>query len=592
MKNPSLTEIPSLLAAALALTTAACNNSVPGIAEPDAGVFVPCPDNAVLLAEGCVLKSDLVELPAAFNFIGFRPERVKRATLFEDVAEFRLLNADGDVVFTAAPTGPVKDSTGKDTWIADFTEFRDPGDYQLDFDGVAEDAAPFLTIHIGDKVFDKTLGTVVTSFTGMRCGTAVHQEHNGETFSHPTCHAEDGDLKYATTAGGTHDGTKGWHDAGDYGKYSVNGAFAAGMMLQAWERTGEASLGDDAGLGYQIPETGGKLPDFLDEVKWQLDWMMNMQLADGSAYHKIATLDFPSMIMAEDDLATRYFSSVSTVGTADIVAGLAQCARVYQPFDATYAAKCKTAAEKGWTFLTDHPQPIVSDQSAFGIQNYDSTDGDERLWAAAEVWSSTGAADALTYFETNAATAWSPVLDWDWGYVSTMGVLTYLHSTRTGRDPAIVAELESKVLSAADSMVANAEANPYGIGYDGNPYWGINGIIVRMTMVLNAAYTQTSDAKYLDTAILQLDHVLGRNLYARSFVTGIGHAPPRHPHHRPSSADGITPPWPGLLVGGPGEGPVRGWEGWLDSEASAETNEVAINWNASLVFALSLPYGG
>ncbi len=592
MKTSRTVSLTSLLAATLGLHLAGCNNGVPGPKDDTPGTFVPCTDAQVLQNGVCVDKSSLIEMPAAYNFVGFRPNRAKKASIFQEVSEFRLLDSKGKVAYTGTATGPVKDTTGRDVWVADFTEFQTAGDYLLDFDGVPEDAAPLLVVHIGDKVFKEALGTIVTSFTGMRCGTAVSLKYGDVTFSHEACHEGDGDLKYAETEGGHQDATRGWHDAGDYGKYAVNGAFTEGMMLQAWERAGEKELGDDAGLGYQIPEKGGKMPDFLDEAKWQSDWLLGMQRADGAVYHKVDGIDFPSFIMPEKDTQTRYFAPISTEGTADTVAALAQMARVVKPFDSAYSTTCQEAALKGWQFLTDHPDHIATSRADFFVQlQYaQSDDKDDRLWAAAEIWETTGDADALSYFETNAPTGWGSSVNWDWGNVSTMGVLTYLHSARDGRDAAVVDLLTGKLLNTADSIVSNATTNPYGIGFAGNPYWGINGVIVRMTMVLNAAYTLTKDAKYLDAAIAQLDHVLGRNYYARSFVTGIGHAPPLHPHHRPSGADGIAPPWPGLLVGGPGNGPTKGWEGWLDDQNSAETNEVAINWNAPLVFAMSMPF--
>src|SRR6185503_5326478 len=75
----------------------------------------------------------------------------------------------------------------------------------------------------------------------------------------------------------------GWHDAGDYGKYVTNGAFTVGMMLQAFERF-QPTL---SALELPIPEKGGALPDFLDEVKWELDWLLTTQGEDGSVSFKV-----------------------------------------------------------------------------------------------------------------------------------------------------------------------------------------------------------------------------------------------------------------------------------------------------------------
>ena len=100
------------------------------------------------------------------------------------------------------------------------------------------------------------------------------------------------------------------------------------------------------------------------------------------------------------------------------------------------------------------------------------------------------------------------------------------------------------------------------------------------------AYRLTGDRRYLDVVVDQLAYLYGRNPYGRSFVTGEGYDPPKFPHHRPSAADGIETPWPGHLVGGGHPTELD----WQDVTASAPTNEVAINWDASLAYALAAFY--
>ncbi len=86
-----------------------------------------------------------------------------------------------------------------------------------------------------------------------------------------------------------------------------------------------------------------------------------------------------------------------------------------------------------------------------------------------------------------------------------------------------------------------------------------------------------------DAVVHQISHIYGRNYYNRSWVTGEGLNSPMNPHHRPSGSDGITNPWPGLLVGGGHPGATD----WLDQEVSFSTNENAINWTGAMVYALA-----
>jgi endoglucanase len=55
------------------------------------------------------------------------------------------------------------------------------------------------------------------------------------------------------------------------------------------------------------------------------------------------------------------------------------------------------------------------------------------------------------------------------------------------------------------------------------------------------------------------------------------------PHDRRSGGDQNAAPWPGYLVGGPWPTAID----WHDVQDDYETNEVAINWNGALIFALA-----
>lgn len=104
--------------------------------------------------------------------------------------------------------------------------------------------------------------------------------------------------------------------------------------------------------------------------------------------------------------------------------------------------------------------------------------------------------------------------------------------------------------------------------------------------------------RYRGYALQNIDYLLGRNATGYCYVTGFGQKSPMHPHHRISSSDGIEKPFPGMLVGGPNpmqQDKVAGNlvypssfpdESYLDEEPSYASNEIAINWNASLVALL------
>jgi endoglucanase len=88
---------------------------------------------------------------------------------------------------------------------------------------------------------------------------------------------------------------------------------------------------------------------------------------------------------------------------------------------------------------------------------------------------------------------------------------------------------------------------------------------------------------YRATALDAVNHLLGRNCYGRSYVTGIGFDPPLHPHDRRDNGEYLNHPWPGYLIGGPHPRATD----WHDEQGDFRTNEIAINWNAALVYALA-----
>jgi endoglucanase len=126
--------------------------------------------------------------------------------------------------------------------------------------------------------------------------------------------------------------------------------------------------------------------------------------------------------------------------------------------------------------------------------------------------------------------------------------------------------------------------------------WGSNSGVLNRALMLIQGYRLQPQPDTLAAAQALFDHVLGRNPLGQSMVTGFGAKPPLHPHHRPSEADGVDAPVPGFLVGGPNAGqqdlkdcPVPYASklpalSYLDHFCSYASNEVAINWNAPLVY--------
>ena len=513
------------------------------------------------------------------NSLGYLPHHPKRATVAAATTEFTVVRtADGKPILSGEVAEAKQSADTKETiTFADFSAVTEPGAYVLRVPGVGK-SPPF---RIASDLYHAPFRTVTRGMYLWRCGSAVSGEHDGHTFAHALCHADDAFLDFVTGRHERKPSTGGWHDAGDYNKYVVNAAVTVGCMFRAWEDFG-ASIRK---IKLDLPEAGGKLPEFLAEIKWELDWVLTMQAPDGSVHHKLSTEKFGGMILPERENATRYLTPWSTAATADFVAMTAAASRHFRPYDAAYADRCLGAARRSYEFLEDHPADIRADLKGFGTGTYQTRDPDDRLYAAAELWEATGDAEVLRDLESRIKSIEGKFeANFDWSNIGNLGLITYLHSKRDGRDESLVKRVRDGLLATADGIVRTASAHPYRRPLGDRYYWGCNGGVARQTLILYAAHRVEPKPAYLHAALDAVNHVFGRNVHARSYVTGTGHNPPMNPHDRRSAGDDVKPPWPGYLVGGPHPRAAD----WKDEEGDYRTNEIAINWNGALIYALAI----
>jgi endoglucanase len=516
------------------------------------------------------------------NSLGYLPAAQKKATIIAKCSNFTVKDAlKNKTVYSGKVTGPfTQKDVSQTAWIADFSKLNKPGKYYLEVPGVGRS----IDFEIGDKVYDFAFYTAMRAFYLWRCGTEVNAIYNGSRFYHAACHTEDACQDYITDLNSpdqTRDATGGWHDAGDYNKYVVNAGVTVGVMFLAWEQFGDKLRN----INLDIPDTAPGYPDYLKELKWEIDWLLKMQYPDGSGRvsHKVSTLRFGGFIMPEEETETRYLTGYSTAATADFVAMAAMAARNFEPYDEKYAQKCLDAAKKSYKFLMEHRENKMADQSAFRTGSYPTTDQDDRLWASAEMWETTGDPNYLRAFEWGSS-AFEDKIDfyWDWGSVKNLAMFTYLLSKREGKRDGLVEDITRDLLRTADSLVINCNRDIYGRCLDGAYKWGSNGTVARECLTLQIANKVSPNPEYVETALDSISHLFGRNYYCRSYVTGLGYKPPMNPHDRRSGGDNVRDPWPGYVVGG-----GHSATDWQDIEPDARTNEIAINWQAALVYALA-----
>ena len=423
----------------------------------------------------------------------------------------------------------------------------------------------------------------------QRCGCALEEKHAGP-YVHAACHTamavdwEDRTVRRHVPGG--------WHDAGDYGKYVAPGAVTVAHLLYSCLLF-PAGCSDDL----NIPETGSGVPDILSEARYELEWMLLMQRDDGAFHHKLTKARFAPFIMPEEDRETEYLMPVSHCATADACACLALAARVFRPYAEGFANRMLLAARRAWDWLRRHPDfvPYTNPEGVRTGWYGDRSDRDERFWAACELFAATGetafreAAEALYPGQHLSAFGWADV--------GGLGALCCLFAIGERGGDLLYGTLREDFIAQSEQVLALTRESGYGTALPADRYiWGSILPILSgaMAMAVTARLTGREDMR--DGALLQWHYALGLNALDTCFVTGFGERPVMHPHHRPSGADGIDAPVPGLISGGPnkcfpypqtkeklGED-VPPAKYFLDETPSADTNEIAIYWNSPAIF--------
>ncbi len=532
------------------------------------------------------------------NQVGYLPDSKKIAVFRgEEVGEkFSVVDADTDkTVYTGNITGKTINNEGDETdWYGDFSSVVTPGNYYIVADGIKGEhilnkSYPFA---INDNAYQKLLDESVRMLYLQRCGCEVVDDNAG----HDACHTTEATI-YGTKD--KIDVSGGWHDAGDYGRYIVPAAKTIADLLLAYEKA-PSLYGDATG----IPESGNKIPDILDEARYELEWMLKMQdKTTGGVYHKVSCAEFPAYVMPDKEVAELIVTPVSTTSTADFCASMAMAYEWYLDIDKEFADKCLDAAKSAWDFLEKNPDFIFENPKGIVTGEYgDKSDRDERYWAAAQMYRATGDKKYADEFEKMASKYIQTGMDWS--TVGDYGSIAYLtmdasklysqkNALMTKQD--LYDNIKAVVLEEADDMVATAKESAYGTAIS-QYNWGSNMTIANSGALLYFADELDNTKNYADIANEQFHYLMGKNACGTSFVTGFGTVAPEHPHHRPSMNTKL--PVAGMLVGGVNSNledsaakalleDAAPSKCFIDNAESYSTNEITIYWNSPFVYLMS-----
>nr|BAH56283.1 Cel9C [[Eubacterium] cellulosolvens] len=418
------------------------------------------------------------------------------------------------------------------------------------------------------------------------------------------------------TSLGTITATGGWYDAGDHGKYVVNGGISVWTLQNILERAnikGDKTDWTSGDMEIVIPEEGKGVPEILAETKCEMDFFFNMIAQKGEykglVYHKLHDYRWTGLgVRPNEDTYTRIVKPPTLAATLNVAATAAQAYRLWKDYDATYAKKCLDVAKSTYAAAMkfknveydeseDQTENIIGGSDAhilYAPLNHSKGGGaygdtevkDDFYWAACELYVATGdeeyKSDLLSY--KDALECLSSVTggenhgsftSFNWGNTAALGTLTLsLH-------PELLTSAENKKLQKsiednADDYIAQEEKEGYGVPYVGTEFrddvnaswrkepfngyeWGSNSMVVNNAIVMAYAYDLSKDVKYLNGAAEAMDYIFGRNGGYYSYVTGYGEHATQHPHHRYWSGeiDATFPNAPcGVMSGGPNKGMV------------------------------------
>lgn len=547
--------------------------------------------------------------PVRVNMHGYVTDGPKRATVVTAGTEpqaWRLLDASGVVAAEGTTVVYGDDAmSGEHVHTVDFSDVTTEGTgYTL-----VVGSATSESFDIGSDLYAEFRHDALAYFYHSRSGIEIEAQYVGAEYARAAGHVgvapNQGDISVPCLPGTCDyslDVSGGWYDAGDHGKYVVNGGIAAWQLLDQYERS--ARIGDEPGAGdgaLSIPEAGNGMPDVLDEARWQIDFLLRMQVPTGQplagmVHHKIHDLRWTGHPLAPAaDPQPRYLYPPSTAATLNVAAVGARCGRVYFHVDREFARRCLEVAESAWAAALAHPVEYAPPGGEGGGPYADTNVSDEFSWAAAELFATTHRPEFKGRINT--------VLTTDgfyWGGTGGLADLALVPVLQRLSGPERAA-LTSRIVAVADEFMADMQsqgyANPY-LPTDGKYVWGSSSSTTNNMMIIAIAGDLTGEQRYRDAVVESMDYLLGRNAMNYSYVTGYGERHAHNQHHRfwAHQANAAYPnPPAGAIAGGPNSGlqdPVaqQNLPGcapakcYIDDIGSWSTNEVAINWNSSLAW--------
>ena len=580
---------------------------------------------------------------------GYRPADPKVAVIREpragyDAADkfspgtlYQVRSADdGRVVFAGAPAvwnrGAVEPSSGDRGWWFDFSSVTAPGSY---FVQDSQKNVRSATFRVDQGVYKSILQAAMRTYFYQRSGFAKQRPFadacwvDDPAYAGPEQDTQARDITDRANPAKMRDLSGGWFDAGDTDKYVTFAAAAVHQLLTAYQDNPGVFTDD-----FNIPESGNGIPDLIDEVKWEIDWLKKMQYRDGSAALKVGDIgEYVPAAPPSSDHNPRFYVPSCTSATISAAGMFAHAAYVFGNLAplARESAELTARSVAAWkNYQGTNPKQTHCDTGIVHAANADWNEEEQNgaaVVAAVYLYAVTGISSYQDYVKLHYKEL-RPYHDMGWSrYKPEQGEALLFYAGLPNADPglrgAILADKLRDVKAGNQIYGFDANDDLYrAYLHDAAYHWGSNNPRAQYGSsnmdVVTYALDKRDDASYRTRALETLHYFHGVNPFAMVYLSnmyryGATQSANEIYHswfwHGTKWSNALTSPCgpvPGYVPGGPnanavkdgvplsvappaGQPPQKSYKDWngLWPESSWAVTEPAIYYQAAYVRLLS-----
>lgn len=425
------------------------------------------------------------------NQLGYMTDSAKVAVFkgSELPQEFHVIDAEsGEVVYTGYPKEKVYSSElAEYNAYGDFSSLTQAGNYYIE--------APVLgrsyTFTIADDAYEDVFRESCKQYYYNRCGMTLTEQYAGE-HAHNACHTGKAVLREDISV--SLDVSGGWHQDEKGQKDVIAAARTMSVMMMAYELYGEA-FSDDTG----IPESGNGIPDILDEVRYEVEWLLKMQDQRTGAVYSGVTI-YQQNGNNPGKTTDIYVEPATPEAEKAFAMAIAKFSYLYQRYDAEYATACLKAADRAFKYA-ELDRKNETDPLGFA--------------AAAELYRAAGKETFHRYVTGYLAAG---KMEEEKDEITLIGCVTYISTTQPVNIP-LCERIMNMLMDEAEKILNEASDSVYMTG--GDKQQDNNELLLNM-MYLSVMNHIASSKEYENVIENHLHFFLGRNDQAVSYIEGAG----------------------------------------------------------------------